>query len=200
MNKLPLSFYQQDDVVVLSQQLIGMKIYTYIDELLTGGIIVETEAYRGPEDKASHAYGLRRTKRNEMMYQPGGISYIYICYGIHPLLNIVTNNEGVPHAILLRAIEPTDGIETMLRRRNKSKLDKSLTAGPGSLAVALGLSLHFNGCSLLGPQLWIEKGENAILPEAIVASPRVGIDYAEEDAALPWRFRLQNNPWTSSPK
>ncbi|MBA2368300.1 MAG: DNA-3-methyladenine glycosylase [Candidatus Protochlamydia sp.] len=199
-DKLSLSFYQQDDVVELSQLLIGKVLVSYIDNRLTSGIIVETEAYRAPDDRASHAYGMRRTKRNQMMYEAGGYAYVYLCYGIHPLLNIVTNKEGMPHAILIRAIEPINGIDTMLERRKLSKLERRLTAGPGAAARALGITMDHNGLPLTGSRLWIQEGLKEILPENIIASPRVGIDYAKEDALLPWRFRLKASPWTSPAK
>lgn len=188
MKTLPLSFYQRDDVVALSQELLGHYLFTEIDGVRTGGIITETEAYRGPEDRASHAYGMRRTKRNEMMYHDGGYSYVYLCYGIHALFNVVTNKSGVPHAILIRAIEPTVGIDTMLSRRKKLKQDRTLTTGPGALSQALGITTHHNGLKLTGTPIWIEKGQQAS-PSQIIAGPRVGIDYAGEDAKLPWRFR-----------
>ncbi len=191
--KLNLSFYQQDDVVAISQQLLGKYLFTYFDHVLTGGMIIETEAYRAPEDQASHAYGLRRTKRTEVMYQAGGVCYVYLCYGIHSLFNVITNQEGIPHAILIRAIQPLVGIETMLNRRNKQKVDKTLIQGPGALSQALGITLNANGLSLLGSQIWIEDRGVQINENEIVTSPRVGVDYAGEDALLPWRFRIKNS-------
>src|SRR5262249_30499335 len=122
MEKLPLSFYRQEDVVNISRQLLGKYLFTYFDHALTGGVIVETEAYRAPEDRASHAYNMRRTKRNEVMYHAGGVCYVYTCYGLYPLFNIVTNTEGVPHAILIRALEPVEGVETMLIRRQQNQI------------------------------------------------------------------------------
>lgn len=200
MHKLPVSFYQQEDVLDISQQLLGKFLLTHIDQALTGGMIVETEAYRAPEDRASHAFGMRRTKRNEVMYQPGGVSYVYLCYGLHALFNIVTNQHGIPHAILIRALEPTIGLETMLKRRNKMKVDRSLTGGPGALTQALGISLIHNGLSLTGDTIWVEDRGISLKQNEIIASPRVGIDYAGEDASLPWRFRILHNKWTSSAK
>lgn len=197
---LPLSYFQQDDVLEISRQLLGKFLFTYLENSLTGGMIVETEAYRGPEDKASHAFGLRRTSRNAVMYQRGGCIYVYICYGLYPLLNIVTNQEDIPHAILIRAIEPIEGIETMLKRRNKTKIDHSLTSGPGTLSIALGITKNLNGALLNGPEIWIEDRNISIESDKILASPRVGIDYAEEDAKLPWRFRINNHPYTSRAK
>lgn len=185
-NLLPLEFYLRDDVVQISQDLLGKYLFTSIDGVLTGGQITETEAYRGPEDKASHAYKGRRTARTEVMFHKGGICYAYLCYGIHFLLNIVTNQENIPHAVLIRAVKPTHGIETMLKRREKNKLNHHLTNGPGSVAQALGINAAFNGTSCKGSMIWIEEGPS---PQKITIGPRVGIDYAGEDAALPWRFQ-----------
>jgi DNA-3-methyladenine glycosylase len=186
-NKLDLAFYQRDDVVQIAQDLLGTSIYTKVDGIITGGMIIETESYRGPEDRASHAYNNRRTKRTEVMFHNGGICYVYLCYGMHYLLNVVTNVASIPHAVLIRAIRPTVGIDEMLRRRKKSMVTPSLTTGPGSVAQALGIDLGHNGATLSGETIWIEKG----LPQKkITASPRVGVDYAGEDALLPWRFRI----------
>lgn len=200
MQKIPLSFYQQEDVLMLSQQLLGKYLFTYFDDVLTGGKVVETEAYRAPEDRASHAYGMRRTPRNAVMYQAGGVCYVYMCYGLHALFNIVTNREEVPHAILIRAIEPTEGLEVMLKRRNKSFVERSLTAGPGALAQALGINKQHNGLLLTGSHIWMEDDGHFVSKEEIISSPRVGIAYAGEDALFPWRFRLKNSPWTSRAK
>lgn len=194
---LPLDFYQQDDVLQLSRDLIGKFLITDIQSKRTSGMIVETEAYRGPEDRASHAFGSRRTKRNEVMYHQGGISYVYLCYGIHSLFNIVTNKEGVPHAILIRAIEPDEGQEVMLERRQKREMTKIVTSGPGALSQALGITTKYNGVLLNTPPIWLEDRGIKIKSSDIIAGPRVGVDYAGEDALLPWRFRLQGCPWTS---
>lgn len=183
---LPLEFYLREDVVQISRDLLGKNLFTSINGVVTGGQIIETEAYRGPEDKASHAYKGRRTARTEVMFHKGGICYVYLCYGIHFLLNVVTNYENVPHAVLIRALKPTHGIDAMLMRRGKKTVNGTLTNGPGALAQALGIDASFNGVSFLGKSIWIEEGPS---PEKIESSPRIGIDYAEEDAALPWRFR-----------
>lgn len=185
--KLEESFYLSDDVVQLAQELLGKYLFTFIDGKLTGGQIIETESYKGPEDRASHAYNNRRTKRTEVMFHKGGICYVYLCYGIHNLLNIVTNVEGTPHAILIRAIAPMIGVDVMQRRRKKDDL-KTLTNGPGSVARALGVDMSLNGQPLTENVIWIE--EKGILRKKIEASPRVGVDYAGKDALLPWRFRL----------
>jgi len=167
---------------------------------MTGGKIVETESYRGAEDRACHAYQNKKTKRTEVMFKQGGISYIYLCYGMHSLFNVVTAKEGIPHAILIRAIEPVFGISTMLHRRQFQFINVSLTNGPGSLAKALGISTMYNGTSLQGEVIWIGDVGISITKEEIISSPRVGVSYAKEDALLPWRFRLQGNPWTSPSK
>lgn len=193
MSVLPLEYYQSDDVLYLSKDLLGKTLFTRIDGELTAGIIIETEAYRGPEDKASHAFGNRRTKRNEVMYHPGGICYVYRCYGIHHLFNIVTAWRDLPHAVLIRAIEPTQGLDVMLRRRKKEKADAKLTAGPGVLTEALGITLVHNGLSIASPPIWIEDQGLRVNEKEIMASPRVGVDYAGNDALLPWRFRIQKN-------
>lgn len=195
MSRLPRSFYTRADVVRIGRDLLGTHIFTRIDGRLTGGMIVETEAYAGPEDRASHAWNNRRTRRTEVMYARGGVAYIYFCYGMHNLFNIVTNREGVPHAVLIRAMEPTHGISTMLRRRHKLKLDRSLTSGPGSVACALGLTTRHSGTDLAGPVVWLERRLRKNTRFDIIASPRVGVDYAGSHAKRPWRFRIRGNPW-----
>ena len=190
--KLPLSFYRQSDVVAVAKELIGKQLFSTIDNKTTGGIIIETEAYRGPEDKACHAYNNRRTPRTEVMFQNGGIAYVYFCYGMHHLLNIVTSVEGEPHAILIRALQPTHGLETMAERRNKKPDSPLLANGPGALCQALGITRAHNGHSLLSSLLWLEEAKSPISSSRIKATPRIGIDYAGEDAALPWRFILDN--------
>lgn len=190
MSIIPSKFYQQDDVLLISRALLGKFLMTHIDGKTTGGMITETEAYRAPEDRASHAFDYRRTKRNESMYMHGGISYVYQCYGIHYMFNVVTNVADSPHAILIRAIQPTDGIQDILRRRNKKKLDAKIAGGPGTVAQALGINKTHDRQPLSGPVIWIEDRGVKVPDEIIIASPRVGVDYAGEDALLPWRFRL----------
>lgn len=199
MPKLPYSFYQQEDVVDLAVQLLGKQLFTLIDGQLTGGTIVETEAYNGVTDKASHAYGRRFTPRTAPMYQAGGISYVYLCYGIHYLFNVVTATENNPNAVLIRGIEPVEGLSTMLERRNMQKLAPRLTAGPGALAKAMGIDKNLNAKDLLGDEIWIEDNGIHFKPEQIVASPRIGVAYAEDHALLPWRFYIKNNPFVSKP-
>lgn len=195
--KLPLSFYHQTDVVEISRQLVGRVLCTKIgDSPLTSGIIVETEAYCGRNDKACHANN-SRTERTEIMYHEGGVAYIYLCYGIHHLFNVVTNREGLADAVLVRAVEPLDGTGTMLQRRNAENVGPSLTAGPGRLTQALGISTDFYGTDLTGNTIWIEDRNINIEKNRITAAPRIGVDYAGEHAKRPWRFYLNNNKWVS---
>lgn len=197
---LPSLFYQTSDVVSLARQLIGKILCTKIDGQLTMGRIVETEAYQGPEDRASHAYQNKKTKRNRAMFSIGGTTYIYQCYGLHYLFNVVTGPEEVPHAVLIRAVEPLLGIETMLTRRNFKSLLPTLTNGPGALTKALGISLVHNHISLQSDLIWIEDTGSDTPQKKIIASPRIGIHYAGEDMLRPWRFRLSNCIWTSRKK
>jgi DNA-3-methyladenine glycosylase len=200
MAKLGLSFYRQTDVVAIARELLGLHLFTRaVGGGLTGGRIVETEAYSGPEDRASHAYGNRRTARTEVMFHAGGVTYVYFCYGMHSLLNVVTGVEGVPHAILIRALEPTCGLTAMLARRGLKQADRRLTGGPGRLAEALGIDTDWSGMSLTGNRIWIEDRGNRPAEEEIVAGPRVGVAYSGIDAALPWRFRIRASQWTSRP-
>jgi DNA-3-methyladenine glycosylase len=191
MKLLPAKFYSGNDVLQISRDLLGKYIFSRIDNQLTGGIVTEVEAYAGASDRASHAWENRHTKRNEIMYANGGVAYIYICYGIHHLFNIVTNKEGIPHAILVRAIKPTDGIETMLLRRNKSKQDRTLTAGPGSVSQALGITTALNGADLTGNVIWLEDRGVIADGAKIISGPRIGVAYAGADALLPYRFILE---------
>lgn len=201
MNKqLPREFYLSDDVVRLAQCLLGKTIVTVENGVRTAGMIVETEAYQGAQDKASHAFNHRRTKRTETMFQQGGVAYVYLCYGIHHLFNVVTAPAGCPHAVLIRAIEPQEGIDVMLARRQMTKLAPRLTAGPGSLTKALAITKALDGSSLTSKSLWIEDRSIQVSKKDIIASRRVGIDYAEEHRDLPWRFRLINSHWTSKAK
>ena len=200
MKILDQKYYLNNDVVYLAKNLLGKFLFTKIDNQITGGMIVETESYKGIEDKACHAYMGRRTKRTEVMYQIGGVAYIYLCYGMHSLLNVVTNKKDIPEAILIRAIEPTDGIDIMLKRRNKEKPARALTAGPGALTKALGVTKDFNALSFNSEDIWIEDRNIKIDDKNILVSKRVGIDYAKEHKDLPFRFRILDNNWTSLAK
>jgi DNA-3-methyladenine glycosylase len=197
--KLPQSYYLNNKVVEISRDLLGKYLFTCIDNLTTGGYIVETEAYNGVIDKASHAFGNRLSPRTKTMYMQGGVAYVYLCYGIHEMFNIVTSVEGQPHAILIRAIQPTDGLDIMIARRNMSTLKPNITSGPGSVAKALGISRNINAFSLQSDTIWIEDRGLTFPDESIAAVPRVGVSYAAEDALLPYRFYVKGNPYVSKP-
>jgi DNA-3-methyladenine glycosylase len=198
--KLPRSFYLRHDVVDVARDLLGKYLVTEFDGVLTSAKIVETEAYKGSTDRACHAFNYRKTKRTEVMFENGGVAYVYLCYGIHHLFNIITNIEGEPDAVLIRAAEPLEGVEEMLARREMNELETRLTAGPGSLSKALGIRKELTGIDLSDDKIWLEDRGETIDPELIIASPRVGIDYAGEDAKLPWRFRVKNSKWVSPAK
>lgn len=197
IKKLDRSFYNRPNVVQIAKELLGKILITRFDGVQTSGRIVETEAYAGEIDRASHAYGGRRTARTEVMYNEAGTSYIYLCYGIHHLFNVVTGKKDLPHAILVRALEPLTGIETMLRRTNKKKADYTLTRGPGNVSKAMGLFTHHKGLSLLGNEIFIVDDGFKIRKQDIVASARIGVDYAGEDAKLPYRFLVKGNKYVS---
>ncbi len=194
------SFYARKDVVKIAKELLGKVLVTRFDGILTSGMIVETEAYAGATDKASHAYGNRRTNRTEIIYGHGGAAYVYLCYGIHHLFNVVTNIQDTPHAILIRAIEPMEGINVMLQRRGKEKLQPLLTAGPGAMSMALGIHTKHSGLSLQGPGIHIEDRGIKISKKDIVAATRVGVAYAMDDALRPYRFYIKDNKYVSKGK
>jgi DNA-3-methyladenine glycosylase len=197
--KLPESYYLSTDVVSIARNLIGKYLFTKIDGLISGGYIVETEAYNGVIDKASHAYGNRQTPRTSTMFMQGGITYVYLCYGIHEMLNVVTSVEGQPHAVLIRAIQPTIGLDVMQGRRNMAVIKPNITRGPGSVAKALGISRKINALSLQSDTIWIEDQGLTFPDEDIAAGPRIGVDYAGADALLPYRFYVKNNPYVTKP-
>lgn len=190
MKKLSRDFYLRNNVVEISRELIGKFLVTRINGKLTSGMIVETEAYNGAVDKASHAYNFRRTKRNEVMYGKGGMSYVYLCYGIHHLFNIVTNKEEVPHAVLIRAALPKEGIDTVLKRRGQKSINKKVADGPGTLSQALGIKTTHSGISLSDDIIWVEDRNVNFKKQDIKAGPRIGVEYAGKDALLPYRFRV----------
>jgi len=190
--KLKKSFYLTEDVVALAKSLLGKYIYTNIDNKgITSGIITETEAYAGVIDKASHAFGNRRTTRTEIMYLEGGVAYVYLCYGIHSLFNIVTNKKDIPHAVLIRGIKPVDGIPIMLERCKKKSITDKSGIGPGNVTKLLGIHYSHTGLSLQGNDIWLEDKNIKIQEKNIIVGTRVGVDYAGEDAKLPYRFQIK---------
>lgn len=190
MSKLTKSYYLNADVAFLAKDLLGKMLVTNINGQLTGGIITETEAYLGSADKASHAYNNRKTARTQTMFQEGGIAYVYLCYGLHHLLNIVTSAINNPNTILIRSIHPISGIDIMEQRRNKKILDKNFSTGPGSVSKALGVTTSLNAKSLDSDEIWVED-INFTLPESFIeTSKRIGIEYAQEHAELLLRFRI----------
>ncbi|MEO5893833.1 MAG: DNA-3-methyladenine glycosylase [Ferruginibacter sp.] len=197
MNKLTIDFYNRKDVVQIARELLGKIVVTNIDGVITSGRIVETEAYAGIIDKASHAWSGRRTARNEHMYAQAATSYVYICYGIHQMLNIVTNEKEIPHAILVRAIEPLEGIDAMLVRTGKKKPDHTLTRGPGNVGKALGIYKMHSGIDLLGDTIYIISDDYKISNTQVGVSGRIGVSYAGADALLPYRFYIKGNKYVS---
>jgi len=197
MKKLPLSFYQRNNVLEIAKDLLGKLLVTKFDDITTSARIVEVEAYAGVNDKASHAVGGRRTERNEIMYAKGGFTYVYLCYGIHHLFNVVTNEKNIPHAILIRGVEPLKGINKMLERTGKEKLDKTLTRGPGNVSKALGIHTTHSGMSLLSKEIFIADDGFIYSKKEIASSPRIGVDYAGDHALLPYRFYIKGNPFVS---
>lgn len=191
-------FYLSPELLNIAKALLGKHLMARsADGFLQGGMIVETEAYCGITDRASHAFGGRRTQRTEVMYHEGGVAYVYISRGVHFMLNIVTNKKDVPHVVLIRAIEPTDGIEFMLNRRNVDKLKREVAGGPGRLTQALGINLSHNGCSLLNGDIWIEDRGVKLGAHQIISGPRIGVESCGEAAQFTWRFWIKDNYWIS---
>jgi len=198
MKKLGIDFYERNDVILIAKELLGKILITKFDGKVTSGRIVETEAYIAITDRASHSYGGKRTSRNEHMYAAAGTSYVYICYGMHHLFNVVTNVKEVPDAVLIRAIEPIKGIATMLERTGKAKADFTLTKGPGNTGKALGISKNHSGLGLLGSKMFIADDGFRFSGKEIGSSGRIGVEGAGDAALLPYRFYVRANPYVSS--
>jgi DNA-3-methyladenine glycosylase len=196
IKKLPLSFYQRNDVVKIAKELLGKVLVTNWQGQYTSGRIVETEAYAGELDKASHA-SRGKTPRTEIMFGDGGKAYVYLCYGIHQMFNIVTNVAGVPHAILIRGAEPIKGIEIMMARTGKLKPDATVTKGPGNVGKAIGFHTSQCGVSLTGNDIYIEDDGFKLNKAQIGISPRIGVDYAGEHAEWHYRFYIKGNKYVS---
>lgn len=190
-SKIPHSYYLSNDVVGLAKDLLGKVLMTNIDGQLSGGMITETEAYAGIVDRASHAFGGRRTRRTETLYLKGGVSYVYLCYGIHHLFNIVTSTKDIPHAVLIRGIYPVEGFDIILSRRKHAQITSKISDGPGKASKALGIEITHNAFSLDGNTLWLEERGVHVDENDILTSKRIGVDYAGEDAKLPYRFNLE---------
>ena len=201
MPVLPLAFFQRPDVLAIARELLGKHVYTRIDGELTGGRIVETEAYRHEGDPSITLHLQRKARQAQALYQPGGHAYLYTVYRVHTLFNITAHDAEHPDTVLIRAIEPLEGVDIMLRRRGLAKLARNLTAGPGVLSQALGLTPALNGELVAGPTIWLEDAGEVVADENVIASSRVGLEYAGAEAvALPWRFRLRDSKWTSPAK
>ena len=196
MKKLAREFYTRADTLQIARELLGKTLVVpTADGTRISGKIVETEAYCGIEDKAAHSYNNRRTTRTETMFAVGGTAYVTFIYGMYFQFNVVAGAIDVPHAVLIRAVEPLENIELMRTRRGAMK-DQNLTSGPGKLCVAFGIDKTYNRADLLGDQVWLEEGEK-ISDEEIVVGKRIGIDYAEEYAEKPWRFWVKGNSFVS---
>lgn len=198
MKKLPIQFYKVTDVLLVAKELIGKIVVTNFNGVITSGRIVETEAYIGLTDRASHSFGGKRTSRNEHMYSAAGTAYVYICYGMHHLFNVVTNAVNIPDAVLIRAVEPVAGIDTMLKRTGKLKLDNTLTKGPGNAAKALGISKGHSGIKLIKDEIYIAEDGFEIPDTEIGISRRIGVESAGKAALLPYRFYIKANRFVSS--
>ena len=196
-NKLDLDFYLRNDTIQISKDLLGKFLFTKSKGIITGGMIVETEAYTGITDRASHAYNNKKTTRTKTMYKNGGISYVYLCYGMHHLFNIVTNQIEHPQAILIRAIEPTKGLNKIISRRKIKSNQYNLTNGPAKLTKALKIDLNDNNLCLINSRIWLEDRKILIRDSNIIKTTRIGIDYAGEYTDKPWRFYIKDNPWVS---
>ncbi len=197
MKKLGIDFYNRKDVVQIAKELLGKIVVTSFNGQTTSGRIVETEAYMALTDKASHSFSGKRTNRNEHMYSPAGTAYVYICYGMHQMLNVVTNDEGIPDAILIRAVEPIEGINLMLQRTGKPYADYTLTKGPGNVGKAFGIYKHHSGLLLLDNLLFIMDDKKRYGNDEIGISARIGIESAGQDALLPYRFYIKDNKYVS---
>jgi DNA-3-methyladenine glycosylase len=199
MTKLKREYFIDNDTLWLARDLLGKVLYSSIDnEQITAGIITETEAYLAPDDKASHAYGNKKTKRTQTMFLKGGVAYIYLCYGIHHLFNIVTNEQNIAHAILVRSVMPVLGFPQIQTRMRKQV--PFLLNGPGKLTNGLGIKTSHNAENLSGSVIWLEEHGIRIPRDKITIGPRIGVDYAGEDARLPYRYYIEDRPFLKSLK
>jgi DNA-3-methyladenine glycosylase len=195
---LKRDFYTRADTLRVARELLAKRLVVpAADGARVSGRIVEVEAYLGVEDRAAHSYGGRRTRRTETMFGVGGTAYVFFVYGMHHQFNVVTGPEGQPHAVLVRAVEPDEGMELMRERRPVSK-ERELTNGPGKLCRALGIDLTFDGEDLTkSGRVWLEETGQSYESDEIASGPRIGVDYAAEDALKPWRFWVKGNEYVS---
>ena len=200
LKKLDHSFYDRKNVVLIARELLGKILVTQFDDVSTSGRIVETEAYNGVGDRASHAYAGRRTARSEHIYGGPGTIYVYIVYGLHDLFNVVTNKKEIPQAVLIRALEPMEGINYMLKRTGKPLADYTLTKGPGNLARAMGITKILTGSNLFSEEIFIGDDGLRYKKDQVVITHRIGVEYAGTDARLPYRFIVKGNPYVSAKK
>lgn len=199
--KLGLEFYQRPDVLQIARELLGKHLYTNLNGVVTAGRVVETEAYRHEGDNSMTMHLQRKRQQASALYVPGGHAYIYTVYDRHALFNIATHDAAHPDTVLIRAIEPLVGVDEMLRRRGLGVPARSLTAGPGVLTQALGITPALSGTALDGNVLWFEDHGEAVADADVLATARVGLAYAGAEAAeLPWRFRVRGSKWTSPAK
>jgi DNA-3-methyladenine glycosylase len=200
-SRLERDFYTRTDTLRVARELLGKRLVVPSRAgARVSGRVVEVEAYLGAEDRAAHSYGGRRTRRTETMFAAGGTAYVFFVYGMHHQFNVVTGPEGLPHAVLVRAVEPEEGLELMRERRPVPK-ERELTSGPGKLCRALGLDLSFDGEDLTeGRRVWLEETGVSFRPEQIASGPRIGVAYAAEDALRPWRFWVEGNGYVSRGK
>ena len=198
MKKLQKGFYDRQDVIQIAKELLGKVVVTNLAGKITSGRIVETEAYVAITDKASHSFAGRRTPKNEHMYCKAGTAYIYICYGMHQMLNVVTNKKNIPDAVLIRAIEPIKGIDIMLKRAGKLVFNNTLSKGPGNVGKVLGISKQYSGINLLGEDIYIYVDDESNIPAELVgSSKRIGVESAGAAALLPYRFYIRGNRFVS---
>ena len=197
---IPKKYFQNPDILFLAKDLLGKVLCTDFNDEYCEAIIVETEAYKAPEDKGSHAYQNLRTKRTEIMFEEGGYAYVYLCYGIHAMVNVVTGPKNMAHAILIRAVEPLKNVAIMADRVRTKKKNELLGSGPGNVCKAMGIATRHNAEKLyLKGNIWIEDRKESIDKSNIISSPRVGIKYADEWAYKNWRFYIKGHPSVSKP-
>ena len=195
-------YYESTDAREIAKFLLGKIVVSTIENLKTVAIIVETEAYMAPDDLACHARGDRRTPRTETMFGAAGMSYVYRCYGIHHLFNVVTAPEGMAHAVLIRAVQPLEGMDIMQKRRKWSNTTPQLTNGPGKWTQAMGITDTLDGLDLTTTQSWIQifDSDGLVRDDEIISGPRVGMSsLTRECGYYPWRYYIRENAWVSRP-